>query len=118
MERSPHYIRLFIATAAAVTSVVFVALYSFLVTPIVQVRVHLRLGAFPLFAQWLYHYGWYALVVPLSFLILGISVLRRKKAGAVFEAAVGCQWLFALLWLAFCLLVWLLPEIPYSEITR
>jgi hypothetical protein len=118
MERSPHYIRLFIATAAAVTSVVFSAFYSSLMTPIIRDRNHYVTQQLPLATYFFQHYAWYALVVPLSFLILGFSVLQRKKTGAVFEAAVGSQWLFAFVWLACCLLVWLFPELRYSEFIR
>jgi hypothetical protein len=115
MERSPHYVRLFIATAGAVSSVVFVALYSMLMPPIVWARVHFRLEQLPKLTQCLFHYSWYALIVPLSLLIIGICFLRMKKVGVVLETVVGGQWLFAFLWLTFCLLAWLLPEVPYGE---
>jgi hypothetical protein len=118
MERSTYYIRLFIATAGAVSSVLFVAGYSFFMAPIVRARSHLPLEQFPGLTQCFIHYSWFALVVPLSILILGIYLLRKQKIGAMFEALVGCQWLFALLWLACCLLVWLFPEVPNGDFIR
>src|ERR1039457_6381660 len=118
MEHSANYIRLFIATATALVSVVFAALYSFLMTPIIRDRVHHVVQQPPFSTYCFEHYAWYALVVPLSCLMVGITLLHRKKTGIAFELAVGFQWLFALLWLACCLLVWLLPELSYGEFIR
>src|ERR1044071_1145207 len=118
MEHSPKYIRLFCATAGAVSSVAFAAAYSALMAPIIRERVHYVVQSLPLFTYSFQHYAWYALVVPLSFLIAGIKLLQRSKTGVAFEMVVGCQWLFALIWLACCLLVWLLPQAPYSDILR
>jgi hypothetical protein len=118
MKYSPKYMPLFIATAAAVVSVVFAAFYSFLMTPIIRDRVHHVDQSLPLSTYCFQHYASYALVVPLSCLMVGITLLNRKKTGVAFEMAVGCQWLFALLWLACCLLVWLLPELSYGEEIR
>lgn len=118
MERSAYYIRLFISTAGAMGSVVFVAGYSFLMAPIVQARSQVRLEHWPALTQWIFHYSWFALLVPLSLFILGIYLLRGKKVGVMFEALVDCQWLFALLWLACCLLVWLLPEVRIGDVIR
>ena len=115
MERAPQYIRLFFATAGALSSVVFVAGYSFLMAPIIRVRIHHRFEAFPMVTEYFLHYSWYALVIPLIVLILGVGVLRAKKVGVMFEILVGCQWLFTFLWPALCLFAWLLPEVPYSD---
>jgi hypothetical protein len=116
MERSPHYMRLFIATAGAVNSVAFVTFYSMLMAPIVQARVHFRFEQLPMLTQCVFHYSWFALIVPLSLLIVGVRFLREKKVGVGFETVVGCQWLFAFLWLTICLLVWLLPEVPFADV--
>ncbi len=115
MEVRPSYIRLFVATAAATVSVVFVAVYSGLSVPIVRARDHIRFEMFPQYAQWLAQFCWCALLVPACFFAAGLLVLARWKNKTAFELAVGCQWLFALAWLALSLLVWLLPQVPYSE---
>jgi len=112
MKHSPHYVCLFIATAGAVSSVVFAVAYSFLMTPIIRERVHYVDQQPPLLTYSLQHYAWYALVFPLGLLMAGIRLLRRKKTGGAFEMVVGGQWLFSVLWVMFCLLVWLLPQLP------
>ncbi len=118
MDRSPSYIRLFIATAAAVISVAFGVAYSALMTPIIRYRVHYVDQQLPLLTYSVQHYPWIAIAVPLSLLGAGIVILRGEKTRVKFEFVVGGQWLFALLWIAFCLLVWLLPEMPMGGPTR
>jgi hypothetical protein len=118
MGHSPQYVRLFIATAGAVSSVAFAAACSFLMTPIIRDRVHYVVQTLPLVTYAFQHYAWHALVVPLSLLMAGIMLLRRKKTGVAFEMVVGSQWLFSLLCVICCLLVWLLPELSYSETIR
>ena len=112
MERSLHYVRLLIAVAGAASSVAFVAAYSSLMAPIVRARVHYVVQHLPLLTYAVQHYAWFVIVVPLSLVIAGIMLLHRKKMGALFEVVVGGLWLFSLLWIMLCLLVWLLPELP------
>jgi len=111
MERSPYYVRLFIAVAGAASSVAFAAAYSSLMAPIIRARVHYVVQSLPLLTYSFQHYSWYALVVPLSLLMVGMSLLHRKKTGSAFEIVVGGLWLFSLLLVMLCLLVWLLPEL-------
>jgi hypothetical protein len=115
MHLAVLYVRLLVATAGAVASAVFVGIYSRLSVPVVIARDHLRLEQFPQFTQWLAQFCWYALLIPTCFLASGVLVLNTWKNKAAFELVVGCQWLFALLWFAAGLLVWLLPQIPYGE---
>lgn len=115
METSPGYIRLFVATAGAVGSVVFVAVYSRLYTSVVVVREHLQPDQFPAFTQWLVQFRWLALLAPVCILGAGIFALKRSSKAVALEVAVGCQWLFAFLWLLWCFFVWLLPQLPYAE---
>ncbi len=118
MERSPSYIRLFIATAAAVFSVAFVAAYSSLMPGIIRGTLHVKIQQFPLLTECLSEKSWYALMVPLCLLMYGVILLRRQRSQAGFEIVVGCQWLFALLWVLFCFLAWILPQAAYQEIIR
>ena len=73
------------------------------------------LDQLPKLTQWLATFCWYGLFIPACLLAAGVFVLIRHKKEAAFELAVGCQWLFALTWLVFGLLVWLLPQVPYGE---
>ena len=118
MERSVLYIRLVVATIAAAASVLFVALYSLLSLILVPGRVHVYLKPddlihwLPRCTQFMVHYCWYAFSAPALLFAFGAFALHRWKNRAAFELAVGCQWLFAIVWFALCLLAWLLPEIP------
>ncbi len=118
MQPSPSYVRLFIATVAAVFSVAFVALYSSLMPGIIRGRHNIRIEQLPLLTECLFEKSWYALTVPVCLLVCGAVILRRNKARAGFEIVVGCQWLFALLWVLFCFLAWILPQAAYQEIIR
>jgi len=71
------------------------------------------LERFPQATRWVADLGWKPLAVPIVFLAAGLFGLFRRKDTAV-ELVVGLEWLFALLWIAWCLLVCLLPEIPTS----
>jgi hypothetical protein len=116
MERPALYIRLIIATIAAVGSAVFVAFYAPLSMTIVRSRMPDSLGKpFPDGTQALANCGWYPLLIPILLLASGISVIHLWKNKAAFDLVIGCQWLFALLWLEYCLLMCLLPEIPLIE---
>lgn len=113
------YVRLAVASVDAVSSTLFVAVYSLLCESVVPARVHFTdwphlMMWFPRPTYFVIQYSWYAFSVPACLLVLGIFALRRWKGGALFELAVGCQWLFALLWALFCLLVWILPEVPVT----
>jgi hypothetical protein len=76
-------------------------------------RLHYKLSIsqFPKATLWVAALGWKPLLIPVVLLALGLLILHRRKNMAAFEMVVGAQWLFALLWLAHCLLVCLFPEI-------
>ena len=115
------YIRLLVATAGAFGSTLLVAIYSYGAVRIFEHLAakirrfesqHELLEWLPLPTQILVQYRWFALLIPACLLTFGICVIHRWKNRAAFELVVTCQWLFALLWLAFCLLGWLAPYIP------
>jgi hypothetical protein len=111
MERLALYIRLFIATVAAIGSTAFVVVYTRLYMSIDGPKLKLQHTDFPGATKFVADYGWHIFVIPVCFLFFGVFVIHRWKSKAAFELVVGCQWLFAFLWLAFCLLVCLLAEI-------
>jgi hypothetical protein len=115
MKHPPLYIRLLVATVASTVSVAFVAIYSRLSVFVVIARHHWHFDDFPRYTQWLTNFRWYALFIPACLLVAGLFVLTRWKSKAAFELVVGCQWLFALVWLLCGLFGWLLPELPYRE---
>jgi|ERR1017187_2987569 hypothetical protein len=118
MERSVLYTRLVVATAAAAASALFVALYSLLSLIVLPGRVHVYLKPddlmrwLPACTRFMVHYCWYAFSAPALLFAFGAFALHRWKNRAAFELALGCQWLFAIVWFALCLLAWLLPEVP------
>ncbi len=114
MEPLALYIRLFIATVAAVGSSIFVAVYTPITMDAVRMRLAMPLESFPKATLSLANCGWYSLFVPACLLVLGMFVMHRWKSKAAFEFVVGCQWLFAFLWLTYCLFACLLPEILTS----
>jgi len=122
MERSAPYLRLAVATLAAAMAVLFVAGYCGLALIVVPARVHLHLKPddlmrwLPGCTHYVVHYRWYASFVPVFFCSFGLFALRRWGNKAAFEVAVGCQWLFVVLWPALCLLAWMLPEIPFVDV--
>jgi len=115
MERPAHYIRLFVATLAAIGSSIFVWVYTPTSMGIVRVRLGKEFRGFPGATQALADLAWHPLIIPVIFLASGIFVIHGWKNKAAFELVVGCQWLFAILWVLYCLLVCLLPEI--SEVS-
>src|SRR4051812_40735455 len=116
MERAVLYIRLVVATTASAASALFVAIYCVFSLCLVPSRVHVNM--LPMLTQYVVACRWYALFVPASLCAFGVFALQRWKNRAAFEIAVGCQWLFVVIWSALCLLAWMLPEIPYMETTR
>jgi hypothetical protein len=112
MERPAHYIRLFVATLAAIVSSLFVWVYTPTSMGIVRVRLGKEFRGFPGATQALADWSWYPVLIPIVLLISGIFVMHRWKSAAAFELVVGCLWLFAFLWLVYCLFVCMLPEIP------
>jgi hypothetical protein len=115
MKHQSLFIRLFVATFAATVSAAFVAIYSKLSVFVVIARDHLHFHSFPPCTQWIANFCWYALLIPVCLLAAGFFVLTRWKSKAAFEMVVGCQWLFALVWLLCGLLAWLLPQVPIWE---
>lgn len=118
MERSALYIRLVVATTASAASVLFVAFYCLLSLCVVPKRIHVKpddlMEWLPGFTQYVVACRWYACFVPAFFCAFGVFALNRWKNRAAFEVAVGCQWLFAIIWTGLCLLAWMLPEIPHT----
>jgi hypothetical protein len=112
MERPAYYIRLFVATLAAIGSSLFVWVYTPTSMGIVRARLGKEFIVFPGATQALADWSWYPVLIPIILLISGILVIHRWKSTAAFELVVGCLWLFAFLWLVYCLLVCILPEIP------
>jgi hypothetical protein len=111
MLTSPRFIRLSVATMGCISSVVFVALYSRVATPIAVAREHLEFDQLPQLTQWLAKYCWFGLLVPAALFTAGVFSVVGSKRRSAFELIVGCQWLFAFLWFAICLFIWLLPQI-------
>ena len=111
MERTALYIRLFVATTAAIASSVFVWVYTLTSMGIVRARLGKEFRGFPGATQAVADLSWYPVIIPVVLFASGILVIHRWKNKAAFELIVGCQWLFAFLWLIYCLLVCLLPEI-------
>ena len=110
MERPTFYIRLLIATVAAVGSTIFDLIYTRFSMSAEVMRLHLRRVDFPAVTTFVGYQGWYALAIPAGLLCLGVLAIHRWKSKTAFELAVGCLWLFALFWLGCGLLVCLLPE--------
>ena len=112
MEPLALYVRLLLATVAAIASSLFVAAYTSISMDVVRVRLGLRsFETFPQVTQFLARCGLYSLIVPVCFVVLGVCVIHRWKNKAAFEFAVGGQWLFAFLWLLYGLFACLAPEI-------
>jgi hypothetical protein len=110
MERPTFYIRLLIATVAAVGSTIFDLIYTRFSMRAEVMRLHLRRMDFPAVTTFVAYQGWYALVIPAGLLCLGVLAIHVWKSKATFELAAGGLWLFALFWLGCGLLVCLLPE--------
>jgi hypothetical protein len=111
MERLALYIRLFVATVAAIGSSVFVWVYTPTSMGIVRLRLGHEFKSFPWATQALADWNWHPVFIPIVLLVSGILVIHRWKNKAAFELVVGCLWLFAFLWFIYCILVCLLPEI-------
>lgn len=111
MTRPSLYIRLIIATLAAMASAVFVWVYP----PTSMGTIRSRLGkgfvGFPRVTEFTAGLSWHPILAPAFLLIVGIFVIHRWKSAAAFELVVGCLWLFAFLWLVWSLFVCMLPEI-------
>jgi ABC-type uncharacterized transport system YnjBCD permease subunit len=112
MTRTALYIRLFFATVAAIASAVFVWVYTPTSMGIVRARLGKEFRGFPSATQAVADLRWHPVLLPVILLVFGIFVIHRWKSSAVFELVVGSLWLFAFLWLAYCLLLCILPEIP------
>lgn len=121
MGRSTLLIRLAVATTVSVASALFVEAYCLVKMSVVRAGAHGYLPPdrllewLPGYTRFVVHCRWYALFVPAFFFGLGMVALHRWKIPAAFELAIGCQWLFAVLWAGLCLLVWMLPEIRTSR---
>ena len=115
MQRSEHYIRLLVATLAAIGSSIFVWVYTPTSMSIVRVRLGKEFKGFPGATEMLANCGWHPLLIPVVFLLFGIFVIHGWRNKAVLELVVGCLWLYAFLWVLICLLLCLLPEIPMIE---
>lgn len=124
MERKVLYVRLIIAALAAMGSSAFVALYTPTAMEVARGRLHYKLpiAQFPKLTLWVAGMTWKPLLFPVALLAFGLLILYRRKSMVAFELTVGALWLFALLWIAYCLLVCLLPEIttmsPVGDPTR
>jgi len=110
VQRSEHYIRLLVATFAAIGSSIFVWDYTPMSMAIVRMRLGKDFKGFPGAAE-----IWHPLLIPVVFLLFGIFVIHGWRNKTVFELVVGCLWLYAFLWVLICLLLCLLPEIPMIE---
>jgi hypothetical protein len=122
MERSALYIRLVVATTASAASALFVAIYCFLSLWTVPSRFHVKLDDLmrwlPRLTQYVVACRWYAFFVPAFLCAFGVFALHRWKNRAAFEVAVGCQWLFVVIWSALCVLAWMLLDMPQSGTTH
>jgi hypothetical protein len=105
------------AAVAAVGSCVFVAVYTPTSVGIIQARNGLQFDRFPIVTQTLARFGWYPLLLPIVLLALGVFAISRRKNVALIELLIGCLWLFALLWPAYCVFVCLCPEIPITSLS-
>jgi ABC-type Fe3+ transport system permease subunit len=114
MDRTVLYVRLIIGALAATGSAAFVALYTPTAMEAARGRLDymVQIDRFPKLTLWVAGLTWKPLLIPAVLLALGLLILYRRKSMVAFELVVGAQWLFALLWLAYCLFVCLLPEIP------
>jgi hypothetical protein len=112
MTRPALYIRLIFATIAAIMSAVFVWVYTPTSMSIVRVRLGKEFRGFPGATQAVADLRWYPALIPVVLFVFGIFVIHRWKSSAAFELVVGSLWLFTFLWLAYCLLLCILPEIP------
>jgi len=110
VELLPQYIRLLIATVAATGSCFFVICYTKVKAMLAQPDRSDFLAMEG--TRFLALHGWHMLVIPLVLLLCGIVVVHRWKNKAAFELVVGSQWLFAFLWLAWCILICLVSDIP------
>lgn len=108
-------IRLGFATLSNFATVAFVSLYSKLSVPVARLRDHLELQDFPAVTRLLAEYAWVALLVPLAIMVAGCLAIVRAWRQEFVELAIGSQWSFPVLWLCWCLFVWLLPQLPPSH---
>jgi hypothetical protein len=111
MTRPALYIRLIIATIAAMASAVFVWAYTPTSMQIIRGRLGKGFVGFPRVTEFIAGLSWHPILIPAILLIIGIFIIHRSKSAAAYELVVGCLWLFAFLWLAWCLFVCTLSEI-------
>src|SRR5450432_1988749 len=98
MERAALYIRLIVATIAAVVSSVFVWVYTADSIGVIRARLvgkEFFAGGMQTLADW----SWHPVLIPIALLVFGILIIHRWKNKAAFELVIGCLWLFAFLWL-------------------
>jgi hypothetical protein len=111
MTRPALYIRLIFATVAAMASAVFVWIYTPTAMGVFRARIGKDFIGFPGATQAVADLRWYPVLIPVILLMSGVFVIHRWKSSAAFELVVSSLWLFAFLWLVYCLLVCILPEI-------